>query len=594
LASALLALLKEETDKVSRQNMVHPTLFPLLLLLSRLQPISISRIDPSTSDISNMFIDPVLCCLGHVHQKVRIVAARALTVLCSGDNGKSCGKDSSRSILIQKCIKLLSITSNSKTRLDHNQDHGVLLAIRNLLTSCSEPQIYFDKMLMNALSFYGSWGNYQGTCPPVCVVIALEIWHCIHKSVHNNFELSSTGKTPYGESLNFKDTVFKVVRYVEAISSSGKSVIGLAALGSNAAKIAVEISYPVIFNPTDLTSCQVHLDMVQNLICSSSYDVMLHSVKSFKKKICYSVDTMIDDTQTPFNKRKIMLRCVCRMLINSLFNLMNRDGISAHPPTIRRVSRCIIESAVGYKSLSESTGLTEISEYSSFEMFQQFAAILSLHSETNSNGGNIGNALELMALTVVDLCVCNDDSYSKEHFERDVTFFVKQICASTDPETSWKVRHSAAIGVKESGLLSLKIDDSNPFQPIIEHCKMKLYFQMIQLLQDGDEDVRKAAARALLPASNTPTTSLRNLELGYEEACDMCSSDELFTMLAKQIICHCKNVEINVTEMTNEFDYTVGDKDLADVQNLSTERKIFEEEDLNVFEEVSLFGIVCF
>jgi hypothetical protein len=95
-------------------------------------------------------------------------------------------------------------------------------------------------------------------------------------------------------------------------------------------------------------------------------------------------------------------------------------------------------------------------------------------------------------------------------------------------------------------------------------------------------------------STDTPTTSLRNLELGYEEACDMCSSDELFTMLAKQIICHCKNVEINVTEMTNEFDYTVGDKDLADVQNLSTERKIFEEEDLNVFEEVSLFGIVCF
>ncbi len=161
LASALLALMKEETE-VEAKNTVHPVLFPLLLLLSRLQPISSSRIDPNADDISQAFIIPVMNCLCHVHHKVRLVAARALAVLCVGDDCKVINNNSSsRAILIEKCIALLS-SSCSFVAINHNQDHGALLAIKCLLQHCTMPFNYATQELQQALFYFASWGYYKG------------------------------------------------------------------------------------------------------------------------------------------------------------------------------------------------------------------------------------------------------------------------------------------------------------------------------------------------------------------------------------------------------------------------------------------------
>lgn len=160
LASALLALMKEETE-VEAKNMLHPVLFPLLLLLSRLQPISTSRIDPNADDISQAFIIPVMNCLCHVHHKVRLVAARALAVLCVGDDCKVINNCSSREVLIEKCIALLS-SSCSFEAINHNQDHGALLAIKSLLQHCSVPIRHATQEFQHALFYFASWGYYKG------------------------------------------------------------------------------------------------------------------------------------------------------------------------------------------------------------------------------------------------------------------------------------------------------------------------------------------------------------------------------------------------------------------------------------------------
>lgn len=160
LAISLLSLMKEETGEVVT-NRLHPALFPLLLLLSRLQPISMSRIDPRADDISGMLIAPVLNCLGHPHHKVRLVASRALAVLCSGDDENSVQKNNSRRALIEQCVCLLS-ESLCRSQKSNNQDHGLLLALYELLKECSTPAMYFSASMKEILSYYGSWGFFKG------------------------------------------------------------------------------------------------------------------------------------------------------------------------------------------------------------------------------------------------------------------------------------------------------------------------------------------------------------------------------------------------------------------------------------------------
>ena len=70
--------------------------WPLLTVLNSITGLGLtfSFDGPNANDISGMFIEPVINCLGHVHQKVRIVAACALGVLCNGDYDKGICKNS--------------------------------------------------------------------------------------------------------------------------------------------------------------------------------------------------------------------------------------------------------------------------------------------------------------------------------------------------------------------------------------------------------------------------------------------------------------------------------------------------------------------
>ena len=83
LASCLLCMITEESSKIMSKDALHPSLFPILLLISRLQPAIYSSADIDVDETLSRFINPILRCLGHVHHKVRMMAARALTVLCS-------------------------------------------------------------------------------------------------------------------------------------------------------------------------------------------------------------------------------------------------------------------------------------------------------------------------------------------------------------------------------------------------------------------------------------------------------------------------------------------------------------------------------
>lgn len=418
-------------------------------------------------------------------------------------------------------------------------------------------------------------------------MIALEIWQIFYEALKTKDQLSRSEYESKAKLMTIVETALKVVNCTELASRRGKHVIGLAALGSNAARVIVDSFFPIEFNSTDSHTNQLLLlGMVKELMCSEFFDVMLHSVKSFKKKICTSVDSILVDQATSVEARINMLKCLGEMLLSSLFFIVKRDKGFSHPPTIRRILRCLIEVTEGYKSLSTDGNLSDMSNYSSPQIFQTLESIMLLETSTI---GLIGrNVLELMGMIMPELCACKLDNYTTQCFEKDLTTFVQAICKSTGPDCSWKVRHSASLSLNWSGLITHHPHDPQHFESVIYPWRTVLYFQMILLLHDSDEDVRKAAARAMQKISCHPS-SLRNLELGYDHECCKDSDEALFTMLMKQIYSQCKDVEFKINQNITEFNQTlsIDTMDQRLIQNLSSERPIFEEEDRNTFEEVS-------
>ena len=157
---------------------LHPALFPVLLLLSRLQPVSQTPSDADATQQTDPFVDLVLLCLKHKHHKVRVMASRAISVLCSGDNN---GSISSRDSLLQRCSSLLgqSITSDPAPAT-FNAQHGLLLGIQALLLTSTRPEILLqDKDLSHNVSYFATWATGTLVCPPLSTKIALEILgHC--------------------------------------------------------------------------------------------------------------------------------------------------------------------------------------------------------------------------------------------------------------------------------------------------------------------------------------------------------------------------------------------------------------------------------
>ncbi len=589
----MLAIIKEECGDFKNMKSIHPVLFPLLLLISRLQPLSTSQIDPSIDEISSMFIDPVISCLGHTHHKVRIVAARAVNVLCSGDDHVTeKSSSSSRGNLILKCLRLASMDSNNRD-VCHNTEHGALLALKCLLEDSTDPSKYFNVPFKKTLAYYASWGYFLATCPPICVVIALEIWLHIHRSLSNDFELSQVSYAPVENTRTILDIALEIVRYVEAISTTtrGKhAIVGLSMLGSTASRVAIELLYPCILNETKTKQRTKYLKLVESLLCSENFDIMLHSVKTFKKKMWNLVEENAKETSNgSLNLKIASIHSICGISIKSLQIIFQRDGTNSHPPTLRRITRCILETAARYRSISSNMNMSHFTDFSLQEMFHQLSCMLSQDITTNSIGTIAGNVLELMALMIPELSLHLIQREDNAHvFEYDINLFLSNIFRFSDSNTeNWKLRLSAAESIKQSRMLISKGNPRNPCINIVEKHRIALYFRTVQLLQDNDDDVYRAAACALY-GSDMSLAALRRLERGYNFLLEKCNNKKsLFSLLSSQI---ASLLEVNTTlcDVIEEYKYSLDSKSLSEVLNLSSKRRIFEEENTSAYDEVSL------
>ena len=596
LATSLLSLIKEENANASLKDSLHPALFPLLLLLARLQPLSLQRVQPGDDEVSKLFIDPIIDCLGHVHHKVRLAAARALVVLCSGEGDSKDDTNSIRSI-INKCTVRLSLFREGE-QVSHNRDHGLLLAVKFLLGSTMHPEKFIKGNLQKAILYYGTWCEFTLTSPPFCTAAALDAWFTLCDS-----PISALANNTVDAS-SLLETSFKVVRFVEFLSmqdSASSGMIGLSDLGKSASRIVCKIAFTHIFE--SICSSEIRkrcIYIVQHCFQSSNYDVMLYSAKAFKKGIYDAVEDVARNQSLEISVKREILSSIAKLSFNCLSNILSRDKNKAHPPTLRRLSRISIETIHALRSVNavETISVTDMVEVSPLELWRIASVLLrsSGYNMTgaaevkpeNLSGGNglAGNALEFASFAISEMCQYESRDYPE--LTVYIETFVILIHQSTHPLSSWKIRYCGAVAMQECGLVQMSNEDCRKIGPCVEESKLQLYLKLLELFQDSDEDVRFAAGRTvslLADKMSVQKVSLMNLEQSSLRLTRQYSTLEMYNLLLSRLVSLCCGVENTINMTIAEYNCTLQaptpDKNL----NLNTERMIFEEEDPNPYEE---------
>lgn len=629
LAVVLLALIEEENATSGYQQVLHPTLFPLLLMLARLQPLCSQKVQPDNDGTLDRFVDPIIKCLGHVHHKVRLVASRALAILCSSDSEIRDG--SSRGAIIDKCIKRLSYFAKTK-QISHNLDHGILLALKFLLRFAPQPQKYLQGHVYEAVIYYATWSRFTLASHPLCTAVALEIWFIASFQAQQPSYIACH-KQPH---MTLPVVCVKLINIISMLStkSSEGDVSGFAYLARVASEITCKNAFHHIFAPECSSEERAkYVGIAENCFTDPNHDVMLHSVKAFKKGLYDALEKLNHEKNHTSLRNVDLLSSVGKLALRSLYTILNRGATACHPPTLRRLSRIALEVLYGIQSMNsqrtkcgsdapkmsedarsgdalmtdsptvlfdsllrtkmhKQTGnaisITEVSDLSLNQLWDMSMQLLCIGGREAvdqkiqgeyMSGGTVltGNALELASFVLMELCTAADNEALQ--LTRHVKVFVQLVEDSTHPLSSWKVRHSAALAILNSGLMRMPHIESS-----IENSRAKLYIKLLELLQDNDEDVRRAAGRAL-SNSFAPMVSMLTLQDASLNVPMEMQTLDMFNLILDQLATRSKNLINQMNNLLTEFEYTASNPKLESILNLNTERKIFEEEDPNPYEE---------
>ena len=155
-----------------------------------------------------------------------------------------------------------------------------------------------------------------------------------------------------------------------------------------------------------------------------------------------------------------------------------------HPPTLRRLSRCVLIIASGLYRMGSKIKWNH-NFWSLFQWLRTVADSESSKNDRSCTGILYGNAIELMAYTISSY----EPSNSTFDYNALGTEFCTAVQEAADPNLSWIIRLSAATSIHVSGLLCSSNIDNEIYQ--------SLFAVALELLQDSDEDVRKAVVKTL-------------------------------------------------------------------------------------------------
>eukprot|EP00536_Pseudo-nitzschia_multiseries_P014348 jgi/Psemu1/246033/estExt_Genewise1.C_6880008 len=585
LATFIPSVLRLCLEEMESKGTVKSEMFPLLLMLSRVQPV----ID-SSSRISGDFVPLLFRCLGSKDHGIRHAAARSLANLSS---------NATSTVILSDCKQHVQQTSGNEVP-DWNRLDGMLL-LMDALDLSSEKEL-LDRGLQKNL--FGIVTSHR--VPPSCRSIALKI--LLTSSFIDKNTLICTCKGIYrDDSIQF--------------------MIGGSLLYKTASEGLCRMLKESLWQPKSEANLDWALSELYALFVSDIIDVRLYAVKFFKKGIYDSLDDLrMEKTQ---KISSVPSTVVLNRLATTLLHCMQL-GQGYHPPTIRRLSRCFLETVEaipkGSLTLNQeliwaiSRQITE-EEYAFLTEGAEFSGTMNNVHYLESDGGNVlsSNAVEMMsvaiAMTQADTAV--GDS-CRQIFDR-MKMLVRVVGSLNDPNGSWRSRYSAALALKTCCHVLSGFKNDGSGQEIII-LRRKIQRIILEMLQDSDPDVRTVAVRAAtkfyaIEEKETSSSSARHLLLSEwtlertfpstftVDVSSSGSNEQLcitMEILVGMVLDHCQGLIECTRDVQDEFSHTdqfaSSDNDGMDASNLkglvnvNTTRKIFEDEDPNPFQEKILLN----
>ena len=560
------------------EAMSTPPMFPILLLLSRVQPVANSG--PESDEKSQPFIAGVFKSLLDRHYAVRAAAAHTLANLCSGTDGQSV---SSLRAMLGGCHRLLV---DGVALADWNAVSGSLLGIKALVSQFVASEAYLREFML--VDFFLKISKATSVIwPPMCLSEVL----CI---------LSNITAATSINTVNCQQIEISCESAISSICKRPTKADGSSELATTTAQVWCHILVPKVwdFSQDDDGA----LSKLGELLGCNVIDVRLHACKLFKKSIYKSIDYLLAENDSAANIRAARLVAIAWTIVKATHKEMARSkGGGIHPPTLRRLSRCLLE------CISALNTLKEQSTHLARDLTEEIGGIArSLIEQDHCLDDNIirretplsGNGLELLSFAIAEKHSQHTvgHPFDQSH-EEEARFFCLTVCRLNNPDLSWRLRHSAAVSIEHSELLLLREESSFTIKQI-QH---NLLEEVLTMLQDQDPDVRCAAGRAIAGMTSALAMNRQQFvsqivleqayQLAYDLPVDNSSAEETQECVAHllQGICdHCQGLNNKLLMLRDELKHTNSPVELSEILNVGTDRKIFEDEVANPYEESAL------
>lgn len=594
LATFIPSVLRICLEEMECQGNVKSEMFPILLMLSRVQPV----MDSSTA-FSDEFIPLLFRCLGSKDFGIRHAAARSLANLSS---------KAIASTLLLDCKQRINQISSNVAR-DWNLIDGILLVMDSLGLSSNKELLDIDaqRILIGIVNSIG--------IPPSCRSTALEIL------------LSST----------FVDNdAVRCACNVIAKNYNTQSMIGGSLLYKTSSEALCLLSQENLWQATTESILENSLSQLKRIFVNDIFDVRLFAVKRFKKGIYENIDRLRTRKTNGITALSpmIILNGLATMLLHCVAAELDRgiaDTTGSHVPTLRRLSRCLLETLDAIPKSSLLKINYELMWSISHEITEREYSVLTLgglHSSSlnylESNGGNVlsSNAVEMMAVAIAmehDELVVNENGQKTCQIYDRMRILLKVVGSLNDPNGSWRSRYSAALALKTCCSVLIAEDESAD----TEMLRRKIMMTILEMLQDSDPDVRTVAVQAatkfdskrneqtisssahiiLLPEWTLERTFPLTFAVDYSSGCPKTQQSSTMEYLQAMILDHCRGLidaiqnlqdELSSTDQYYKGTYVGNDGDdalkLKALVNVNTTRKIFEDEDPNPFQEKILLN----
>ena len=546
-----------------QENQANSQLFPILLLISRIQS---SGMDAST----HSYPDLIFKALENNHHAIRAAAARALANLCTSLSDTP----SSIATILRRCVGIVNDGSRGVNE-NWNLIEGALLVLERIVMSTHVVGLEGGIIAHDMESALMTMVQQHYTIfPPPCLATAVNILT----------RLAIT--TPSRSSL---------LTICASLASNGRyeMVPGGPLLYTSATASINELTRDIWYS-CDEKSVDQKLQRFRLIFSSESVDVRIASVKSFKKAIYGNIDGALAGKNSSIPAEVNLVKVASTILDCTEVEI--RRG-KPHIPTIRRLSRCFLEIFDGYRTLEgcEVDTFAVATQTRPHIIWDTANAMIENENFLSDSGIRphgetflAGNAAELMAIQIAA------DVRSQVLVEDRVSVFTRTVRRLNNVHASWRSRYSAVKAIGTSRLLS-----SSPNELSLN--RNVLLLEILKMLQDSDPDVQRCAAQTAaqveylrkshendgMVMSSLPSQTLRRL---FAAAYGLSSDDDVHSVdrarsLLQIISDNASGLSGGIDSLIKELDQSREVDDPWEISNSSTDREIFEEEDPNSRDE---------